>query len=60
MNKAQPWILEPWHIKASFRKSGFIVPEGAIKMPPVDIKGPDLSLQDKEFFVTVTVRRPIH
>ncbi|CAD0203914.1 unnamed protein product [Chrysodeixis includens] len=55
MNKLQPWTLEPWHISASFRKSGFIVPEHAIEMPPVQIKGPDLSLQDKEFLITVTI-----
>ena len=55
MNKMEPWTLEPWHITASFRKSGFIVPEHAIEMPPAQIKGPDLSLQDKEFYVTVTV-----
>lgn len=55
MNKIEPWILEPWHISASFRKSGFVVPEHAIEMPPIQIKGPDLSLQDKEFYITVTV-----
>lgn len=55
MNKFQPWILEPWHVRASLRKSGFIVPEYAIEMPPEQIKGPDLSLQDKEFYVTISV-----
>lgn len=55
MNKLTPWTLEPWHIRTSFRKAGFVVPEHAIEMPPVVIKGPDLSLQEKEFFVTVTV-----
>lgn len=50
-----PWTLEPWHVRTSFRKAGFVVPEHAIEMPPVTIKGPDLSLQDKEFYVTVTV-----
>ncbi|GBP50558.1 39S ribosomal protein L9, mitochondrial [Eumeta japonica] len=55
MNKTQPWKLEPWHVRTSFRKSGFIVPEYAIEMPPMEIKGPDLSLQEKEFYVTVTV-----
>lgn len=55
MNKTVPWTLQPWHISASFRKSGFIVPEHAIEMPPVEIKGPDLSLQDKEFYITVMV-----
>lgn len=55
MNKLQPWTLEPWHVRASLRKSGFIVPEDAIEMPPAQIKGPDLSLQDKEFYVTISV-----
>ncbi|XP_052756645.1 39S ribosomal protein L9, mitochondrial [Galleria mellonella] len=57
MSKLQPWTLEPWHIKASFRKTGFVVPEYAIEMPPVTIKGPDLKLQDKEFYVTVTINK---
>lgn len=55
MNKNKPWTLEPWHVRASFRKAGFVVPEYAIQMPPAEIKGPDLSLQEKEFYVTVTV-----
>ncbi|CAB3245809.1 unnamed protein product [Arctia plantaginis] len=57
MNKLEPWTLEPWHISTSFRKSGFIVPEYAIEMPPVEIRGPDLSLQEKEFYVTVTINK---
>ncbi|KAG6449983.1 hypothetical protein O3G_MSEX006331 [Manduca sexta] len=57
MSKSEPWVLEPWHIKASFRKTGFIVPEYAIEMPPVQIKGPDLSLQEKEFYITVTINK---
>ncbi|KAJ8714032.1 hypothetical protein PYW08_007652 [Mythimna loreyi] len=57
MNKFEPWVLEPWHITASFRKSGFVVPEYAIEMPPTQIKGPDLSLQDKEFYITVTINK---
>ncbi|CAH2045348.1 unnamed protein product, partial [Iphiclides podalirius] len=55
MNKTEPWILEPWHIRTSFRKAGYVVPEHAIKMPPIQIKGPDLSLQHKEFYVTVQI-----
>ncbi|CAG4953848.1 unnamed protein product [Parnassius apollo] len=55
MSKKEPWTLEPWHVRASFRKAGFVVPEYAIKMPPVEIKGPDLSLQEKEFYVTVKI-----
>lgn len=54
MNKDMPWTLEPWHVKVSFRKSGYVVPEEAITIPK-EIKGPDMSLENKEFFVIVTV-----
>lgn len=55
MNKDHPWTLKPWHVKLAFRKCGFIVPEEAITLPDKPISGPDMNLQDKEFFVTVTV-----
>lgn len=55
MNKDVPWTLEPWHLRASFRKAGFHVAEDAITLPSKPITGPDLSLQDKIFYVTVTV-----
>ncbi|GLV42250.1 mitochondrial ribosomal protein L9 [Carabus blaptoides fortunei] len=57
MNKDVPWTLESWHVKASFRKSGYHVAEDAITLPSKPIQGPDMSLQDKEFFVTVTVNK---
>lgn len=56
MSKTQPWTLEPWHVRTSFRKAGFVVPEDTITMPPVKISGPDLSLQEKEFYVAVKVK----
>lgn len=55
MNKDHPWTLQPWHIKASFRKSGLIVPEHTITLPKQQITGPDLALENKQFYVTVTV-----
>ncbi|XP_068619200.1 large ribosomal subunit protein bL9m [Battus philenor] len=55
MSKQEPWTLEPWHVRTSFRKAGYVVPENAIIMPPIEIKGPDLSLQDKEFYVIVKI-----
>lgn len=55
MNRENPWVLKPWHIKVSFRKCGYNVPEEAIIMPPKEIKGPDMNLQNKEFYVTVKV-----
>ncbi|KAJ8925676.1 hypothetical protein NQ315_009522 [Exocentrus adspersus] len=55
MNMETPWTLKPWHVKASFRKCGYIVPEEAITLPDKPITGPDMNKQNKEFFVTVTI-----
>lgn len=55
MNKDQPWVIEPWHIKASLRKAGYHVDEKTITLPVEKITGPDLLKQNKEFFVTVTI-----
>jgi large subunit ribosomal protein L9 len=55
MNKEEPWTLEPWHIRAAFRKAYVCVPEEAITMPKKPISGPNPDLQDKEFYVTVTI-----
>ncbi|KAH1005373.1 39S ribosomal protein L9, mitochondrial [Dendroctonus ponderosae] len=57
MNKDHPWTIQPWHIKASFRKSGFVVPEHAITLPEQQITGPDMSLENKQFYVTVTINK---
>lgn len=56
MNKDQPWEVEPWHIRASLRKCGyFIKSDSAIELPKDKITGPDLTKQNKEFTVIVTV-----
>ncbi|CAH0551540.1 unnamed protein product [Brassicogethes aeneus] len=55
MNKDTHWSLKPWHIKVSFRKCGYIVPEHAIIMPEQEIKGPNMDLENREFFVTVKI-----
>lgn len=56
MNKDHPWELEPWHIRASLRKCGyFIKSDSAIELPAEKITGPDLTKQNKEFIVIVTV-----
>nr|CAD7407565.1 unnamed protein product [Timema cristinae] len=54
MNKEIPWKLEPWHIRMSFRKAGVDVAEHAIELPEKPIKGPNLDLECKIFFVTIT------
>lgn len=55
MNKDEPWVLEPWHIRASLRKAGMYAEEGTIELPQEQITGPDLLKEGKEFIVTVTV-----
>lgn len=56
MNKDHPWVIEPWHIRASLRKCGYmILSDSAIELPAEKITGPDLTKQNKEFIVTVTV-----
>ncbi|KRT85109.1 hypothetical protein AMK59_1334 [Oryctes borbonicus] len=55
MNKENPWSLKPWHITTSFRKCGYHVPENCITMPAKSIQGPNMDIESKEFFVTVTI-----
>jgi len=55
MSKDVPWTMESWHIKANFRKAGIYVPEDAITMPERPISGPNLDLEAKEFYVTLTI-----
>lgn len=55
MNKENKWVLEPWHVKVSFRKAGVHLSEDCIELPKTKIEGPDMNLEGKEFFVTVTV-----
>lgn len=55
MNKNNPWILEPWHIRVALRKAGINALEECIELPKTPITGPDLDKQNKEFIVTVTV-----
>ncbi|CAG9860001.1 unnamed protein product [Phyllotreta striolata] len=57
MNKDVPWTLKPWHVKASFRKCGYAVPEYAIELPATPIVGPNMELENKEFAVTVTINK---
>ncbi|CAG7819876.1 unnamed protein product [Allacma fusca] len=55
MNKENPWTLEPWHIRSAFRKAHVHVPENCFTMPSEPISGPDMALEGKEFFITVTI-----
>ncbi|XP_054259023.1 39S ribosomal protein L9, mitochondrial isoform X2 [Macrosteles quadrilineatus] len=54
MNQNNEWTIEPWHIRANARKCGIhILSEDSIELPPKPIKGPDMALQGKDFFITL-------
>lgn len=55
MSKDVSWTLEKWHIKANFRKAGIYLSEDTITMPERPISGPNLDLEGKEFYVTLTI-----
>lgn len=55
MSKDVSWTLEKWHIKANFRKAGIYLSEDTITLPERPISGPNLDLEGKEFYVTVTI-----
>lgn len=55
MSMDVPWTIEKWHVRASFRKAGYIVPDDAISLPEKTISGPDLTIENKEFYVTVKI-----
>lgn len=56
MNKFEPWVIEPWHIRASMRKAGmYVLNDSQIELPQTPITGPDPVKQNKEFTVTVTI-----
>lgn len=55
MNKDNPWVLQPWHIRASLRKAGINATDESIELPKEPITGPDLLKQNKDFYVTVTI-----
>ncbi|XP_055690334.1 39S ribosomal protein L9, mitochondrial [Lutzomyia longipalpis] len=55
MNKDHPWVIEKWHIRASLRKAGYYATDESITIPETPIRGPDLSLENKEFTVQIKI-----
>jgi len=56
MNKHNPWVIEPWHIRAALRRATMhVLDEKCIKLPDQKITGPDMNKENKDFFVTVTI-----
>ncbi|XP_076638597.1 mitochondrial ribosomal protein L9 [Colletes latitarsis] len=55
MSMDTPWNIEKWHIRVAFRKAGVIVPDEAITLPEKTISGPDLSIQNKEFYIIIKI-----
>lgn len=57
MNIENPWTVEKWHVRTALRRSGIYCPEEAITMPEKKISGPDLDIEGKEFYITVTINK---
>jgi len=55
LNMHNEWTIEPWHIKAAFRKSKVWISEDKIEMPGGIISGPNLDLENKEFIAIITI-----
>lgn len=57
MSLDTPWTLEKWHVRSAFRKAGIYLNDDTITMPQREIKGPNLEIENKEFYVTVTINK---
>uniref|UniRef100_A0A2P2I5Q7 Large ribosomal subunit protein bL9m n=2 Tax=Hirondellea gigas TaxID=1518452 RepID=A0A2P2I5Q7_9CRUS len=58
MNVREPWTLEPWHIRVAMRKNSIIaLSDDVIQLPDEPISGPDLDLEQKFFYVTLTINK---
>lgn len=55
MSRYEEWSLEKWHIKAAFRLHGTWLEEKNIQIPGGLITGPDLTLENRDFIVLVTL-----
>lgn len=55
MSQDVPWTLEKWHVRVSFRKAGILVPEDNITLPEKPISGPNMDIEGKEFYITLTI-----
>ena len=56
LSQENEWTIEKYHIRSAFRRTGFWVPDHAIKMGERTISGPNIKeLEKKIFLVNVTV-----
>lgn len=60
MNMHEPWTIEQWHIRVTFRLNGVhILSDDCIELPENSINGPNLNLEGKDFAVHVTVNNKL-
>ncbi|XP_011307854.1 39S ribosomal protein L9, mitochondrial [Fopius arisanus] len=55
MSNDTPWTLEPWHVRSAFRKALVHLNEDCITMPNHTITGPNHDIENREFYVIITV-----
>ncbi|KAK0182109.1 hypothetical protein PV327_000278 [Microctonus hyperodae] len=60
MSADHPWTLEKWHLRSSFRKAGVYLTDDCITtMPKHPISGPNFDIENKEFYITVTINKSV-
>ncbi|VDO93520.1 unnamed protein product [Soboliphyme baturini] len=59
MNMTVPWTVEKWHVRVSFRKSGLMLKDDCVILPPEPINGPDFAIESKLFRFYVVINRKV-
>lgn len=55
VNNETPWTLEKWHVRAALRQNGVQCTDDDFTMPEKTISGPNMDIDNKEFYITVTI-----
>lgn len=56
MNMDEPWTMERWHIRATYRLAGVqILSDDCIELPDKPISGPNMDWEGKDFVVHIIV-----
>ncbi|XP_008555280.1 39S ribosomal protein L9, mitochondrial [Microplitis demolitor] len=57
MSADNPWTLTPEHVRSAFREQKIHMDKDCVTLPERPINGPDLEMENKEFYVTVTINQ---
>ncbi|XP_034938440.1 39S ribosomal protein L9, mitochondrial [Chelonus insularis] len=57
MSNDNQWTLENWHIRTAFRMNKIHLEDDCITLPELTIAGPNPEMENKEFYVTLTINQ---